>query len=54
MDFDKLAVIFSKIGFPVAVALWFMFKLQAYLDTMTVQQVQMVQLLQQLIELHRR
>ena len=51
MDFDKLSVFFAKVGFPTTIAVWFMWKIQVYLDTLTAQQATIIQMLQRLIDL---
>ena len=53
MDLDKLVMLISKLGFPAVVALWFMWKIQGFMDAMVTQQTAMIELLRQLISLHR-
>lgn len=53
MDFDKITAFVKALGFPVAVAVWFMWKVQAFLDILTVQNATMIELLRQLLELHK-
>ena len=53
MEFDKILSIVSKLGFPTALAIWFLWKIQAFMDALVVQQTTITELLRQLIELHR-
>lgn len=53
MDAEKWIVFFKTLGFPTAVALWFMWKVQVFMDALLTSQTQVVELLRQLIEIHR-
>lgn len=53
MDLDKIIAIIRTLGFPAAIAVWFLWKIQAYMDAMTVSQVQITELLRQLIAMHK-
>jgi hypothetical protein len=53
MDIDKFVVFFKAVGFPAAVAVWFLWKIQGFMDALTVSQTSMVELLRQLVELHK-
>ena len=54
MDWDRFIAFFKTLGFPATVALWFMWKVQGYLDIQTAQNAQLIELVRQLIEMHRR
>lgn len=53
MDFDKVVVFFKTVGFPTAIAVWFLWKIQVFMDTLTASQATMVELLRQLIAVHK-
>lgn len=54
MDYDKLIAIFKAVGFPTAVAIWFLFKIQIFFDTLISQQATLIELLRQLIVMHQK
>lgn len=54
MDLDKLFAFAGKFGFAGVVAVWFMWKAQAFFDSMTANQATVVELLRQLVALHQR
>lgn len=52
MDLEKLLALATKYGlFPIA-ALYFMFKLQSYMEQQIAQNTTVIELLRQLISLH--
>lgn len=53
MDLDKLTVFVKSLGFPVVMSVWFLWKIQAFMDTMIVQQATVIELLNQLIRVHK-
>lgn len=53
MDADKVILLLKTVGFPGAIAIWFLWKIQAFLDALTASNVTMVELLRQLVEMHR-
>ena len=53
MDPDKVLVFFKAVGFPAAVAVWFLWKIQTFMDALLVSQTTMIELLRQLIEVHK-
>lgn len=54
MDFDKIAAFVKVLGFPVAIAVWFLWKIQAFLDASVANNSTMIELLRQLVEMHRK
>jgi len=54
MDIDKLIVLLKTFGFPAVIAIWFLWKIQVFMDALTVSQTQLVELLRQVIELHNK
>ena len=52
MDFDKIFGLAGKFGFPSVVAVWLMWKVQAFMDATVVTQAATVELLRQLVALH--
>lgn len=53
MDFDKLIATFKAVGFPTAIAIWFLWKIQGFMEAMVANQAAMVELLRQLVEMHK-
>ena len=53
MDVDKYIFFFKAIGFPAAIAIWFLWKIQVFMDALLVSQTQLVELMRQLVELHK-
>ena len=53
MDLDKILVFIKTLGFPVAIAVWFLWKIQTFMDALLVGQATQTELLRQLIDLHR-
>ena len=53
MDPEKFLVFCKAVGFPVAVSIWFLWKIQAFMDALLVGQALQTELLRQLITLHR-
>lgn len=53
MDIDKAIALLKAFGFPTAVAVWFLWKIQTFMDQLTVSQTQLVELLRQIVELHK-
>ena len=53
MDLDKLTIFVKTLGFPIAVAVWFLWKIQAFMDGISANGVVTNELLRQLIELHK-
>ena len=53
MDWDKLTIFIKTLGFPIVVAIWFMWKVQGALEQMVVSQAVTVELLRQLLEVHK-
>ena len=53
MDFDKLIAIVKSLGFPAAIAIWFLWVIQAFFTTIIAQNAVVIELLRHLIELHR-
>ena len=53
MDPEKFLVFFKAVGFPVAVAVWFLWKIQVFMDALLVSQTTVIELLRQLIEVHK-
>jgi hypothetical protein len=54
MDLEKLLGLASKFGFPGIVSVWLMWKVQAFMDAMIVNQTATTELLRQLVTLHQR
>ena len=54
IEFDKIAAFLKLVGFPTALAVWFLWKIQSFMDALLVQQTTAIELLRQLVELHRR
>jgi hypothetical protein len=52
MDLDKISAFVKTLGFPVAIAVWFLWKIQAFMDAMLVNQEQITNLLTQLVKMH--
>jgi hypothetical protein len=53
MDVDKVIIFFKAVGFPAGVAIWFLWKIQAFMDAQTVNSAATVELLRQMIDLHK-
>ena len=53
MDLDKITAFLKLIGFPTALAIWFLWKIQGFMDALLIQQTTIIELLRQLVELHR-
>lgn len=54
MDLEKLLAVAAKYGMLPVAALYFMFKLQGFMETQIAQNATMVELLRQLVEMHKR
>lgn len=54
MDLDKLFAFAGKFGFAGVVAVWFMWKAQAFFDAMAANNATQIELLRQLVQLHQR
>lgn len=54
MDVEKLLALAGKYGLVPIGALYFMFKLQAFMETQIAQNASTLELLRQLVELHRK
>lgn len=52
MDIDKVILFMKAFGFPAAIAVWFLWKIQVFMDALTISNATMVELLRQLIALH--
>jgi hypothetical protein len=53
MDIDKFIVFFKAVGFPAAIAVWFLWKIQAFMEAQMVNSAATVELLRQLISIHK-
>jgi len=53
MDIDKVIIFFKTVGFPVGVAVWFLWKIQSFMEAQAVNSAAMVELMRQLIALHK-
>lgn len=53
MDIDKLVVLLKTFGFPAAMAGWLLYMIQTHLTSIVVAQNTIVELLRQLVELHK-
>lgn len=53
MDPDKYIALLKAFGFPAAIAVWFLWKIQVFMDALLVTQTQSIELLRQLVELHK-
>jgi len=53
VDPEKFLLFFKTVGFPVAVAIWFLWKIQVFMDALLVTQTTTVELLRQLVALHK-
>lgn len=53
MNLEMLIAFISKLGFPIFVAAWFLWKIQGFMDALLVGQTQTIELLRQLVELHK-
>jgi len=53
MDLDKFVLFIKAVGFPVAVAIWFLWKIQVFMDALLVSQTTLIELTRQLIDLHK-
>jgi hypothetical protein len=53
MDIDKTIALLKAFGFPAAIAVWFLWKIQVFMDALTVSNTQVVELMRQLVELHK-
>lgn len=53
MDFDKLTVFVKTLGFPIAIAAWFLWKIQAFMESISANGIITNELLRQLVELHK-
>lgn len=54
MDVEKLIAFIKTLGFPVAVAIWFLYKIQNFMDMQTAHQATLIELMRQLIALHAK
>jgi len=52
MDVDKLILLIKTLGFPIVVAIWFLWKFQTFMETQISQQTTMIELLRRLVEIH--
>ena len=53
MDIDKIIVFFKSVGFPAGVAIWFLWKIQSFMEAISTNGSTQTELLRQLIELHK-
>jgi hypothetical protein len=53
MDMDKIIIFVKAVGFPVAVSIWFLWKIQVFMDALLVSQTTLIELTRQLIDLHK-
>jgi len=53
MNFDAIIALFTKVGFPVAVAVWLLYRVDTLMVSWIDTQVRVAILLQQLIDMHR-
>ena len=53
MDPDKVIIFFKTVGFPVGVAVWFLWKIQTFMEVQAANSASMVELMRQLIALHQ-
>lgn len=53
MNLETFIAFISKLGFPIMVAVWFLWKVQSFMESLIVGQVQAIELLRQLVELHK-
>jgi hypothetical protein len=53
MDLDKITAFIKTLGFPAAIAVWFLWKIQTFMDAMIVQQTTIIDLLHQLVQAHK-
>lgn len=53
MDLEKLLALISKYGLVPVAAIYFMFKLQGFMETQIAQNATVVELLRQLVEAHK-
>jgi len=53
MDIDKLVALLKTFGFPAAMAGWLLYLVQTHLSHIAVAQNTIVELLRQLVELHK-
>lgn len=53
MDLDKMIVFLKTLGFPVAIAVWFLWKIQVYMEATAASGVITNELLRQLIAIHK-
>ena len=53
MNIEALIALISKLGFPIVVAVWFLWKVQEFMESLIVGQTQAIELLRQLVELHK-
>jgi len=53
MNFEVITAAFVKLGFPVAVAVWLLYRVDTLMVSWIDTQVRVAILLQQLIDMHR-
>jgi len=54
MDVEKFIVFFKAVGFPAAIAVWFLWKIQTFMDALVTSSALQVELLRQLLMLHQK
>jgi len=54
LDIDKLVIFFKSVGFPAAVAVWFLYKIQVFMDSLLVNSTAQIELLRQILALHNK
>lgn len=54
MDLEKVLLLVSKYGIVPVSAIWFMFKLQSFMEQQVAQNATSIELLRQLISLHMK
>jgi len=53
MDLERIVLFLKAFGFPTAIAVWFLWKIQVFMDASVVNSTLQVELLRRLIEIHR-
>ena len=53
MEPEKILALVKSFGFPAAITVWFLWKIQGFMDALLISQTTMVELMRQLIELHK-
>jgi len=54
MEIDKVIALLGKFGFPTFIAVWFLYKIQIFLDALIAQNATVIELLRQLIQMHAK